>query len=31
MDFLTPPQPDFDIEATMQMLKSDPAVITASG
>jgi hypothetical protein len=31
MDFLAPPQPDFDIEATMKTLKSDPAVLTASG
>jgi hypothetical protein len=31
MDFLAPPQPDFNIEATMKMLKSNPAVITASG
>jgi hypothetical protein len=31
MDFLAPPQPDFDIDATMKTLNSDPAVITASG
>jgi hypothetical protein len=31
MDFLAPPQPDFDINATMKTLNSDPAVMTASG
>jgi hypothetical protein len=31
MGFLAPPQPDFDIDATMKTLSSDPAVITASG
>jgi hypothetical protein len=29
MDFLVPPQPDFDIRATMETLKSDPEGILA--
>jgi hypothetical protein len=31
MDFLAPPQPEFDIEATMEKLKTDPGILTASG
>ena len=31
MDFLAPPEPDFNIDVTMKTLNSDPAVITASG
>jgi hypothetical protein len=32
MDFLAPPQPEFDIQATMEILKADPAgILTASG
>jgi len=32
MDFLVPPQPDFNIEAMMEMLKSDSeGILTASG
>jgi hypothetical protein len=30
MDFLAPPQPEFDIEATMQTLKIDPASIRSA-